>query len=103
MTREIGLRAGAVDLIFRWAKNNNPAGVAGLWVQVGDKGLERPPQYPKKTADSNQGGAECGAPPTLSTITDPDLARVAKAWADLPEPVRRGILAMVEAAKGEGA
>jgi hypothetical protein len=27
---------------------------------------------------------------------DPALARVAAAWADLPEPVRRGIVAMVE-------
>lgn len=67
---------------------------------MGEAGTEHPPQNPKKTADSEQGGAECGALPASSTTTDPDLARVAKAWVDLPEPVRRGILAMVEAAKG---
>lgn len=70
---------------------------------MGEAGFEHPAQNPKKTANSDQGGAECGAPPAFSTITDPDLARVVKAWPDLPEPVRRGILAMVEAAKGEGA
>ncbi len=31
---------------------------------------------------------------------DPDLARVIGAWADLPEALRRGILAMVNADSG---
>jgi hypothetical protein len=33
---------------------------------------------------------------------DPALARVAAAWPDLPEPVRRGIVAMVEGVRGNG-
>jgi len=33
--------------------------------------------------------------------TDPDLARVAAAWAGLPEAVRRGIVAMVEGVGGD--
>jgi hypothetical protein len=32
----------------------------------------------------------------------PDLAAVAAAWPDLPEPIRAGILAMVKAASGLG-
>ena len=32
----------------------------------------------------------------------PDLATVAKAWPDLPEPVKAGILAMVKAADAGG-
>ncbi|QYK49403.1 MAG: hypothetical protein KF838_06010 [Phycisphaeraceae bacterium] len=34
-----------------------------------------------------------------STPTDPDLARVVGAWADLPPALRAGILAMIEAAR----
>jgi len=30
---------------------------------------------------------------------DPDLARLLTAWPDLPEPIRRGILALVEAVR----
>jgi hypothetical protein len=29
---------------------------------------------------------------------DPDLARVLNAWPDLPEPIRRAVLALVETA-----
>ena len=34
-------------------------------------------------------------------ILPPDLAAVADAWPDLPEPIRAGILAMVKAASKE--
>jgi hypothetical protein len=34
--------------------------------------------------------------------TDPDLADVVAAWDRLPEAVRAGIVAMVQAARGEG-
>jgi len=61
------------------------------------RGREHPQQTPKKTADSQPGGAESGALPTLSPKTDPDLARLTAAWPDLPEPVRRGIMAMIDA------
>ena len=66
-------------------------------------GLEHPTKTTGNIAPSETGGAESGAPAALTAISDPALAALIDAWADLPEPVRRGILAMVEAAKGEGA
>ena len=48
----------------------------------------------EKVTDS--GGAESGADsPDLAQI-DPDLAKVVRAWPELPEAVRVGILAMVK-------
>ncbi len=38
----------------------------------------------------------------LSAQNHPDLAAVVAAWADLPEAVRVGIVAMVKAARGDG-
>jgi hypothetical protein len=32
------------------------------------------------------------------TLADPDLARVVEAWPDLPEPIRRAVLALIGAA-----
>ncbi len=78
-----------------------PVGFSAVYAPP--RGLEHPPQTPEKTADPQPGGAESGALPTLSPKTDPELFALIDAWADLSEPVRRGILAMVEAAKGEGA
>lgn len=63
-------------------------------------GLEHSPQTSEKTADSQPGGAESGAPAARTVVSDPELATLVDAWADLPDPVRRGILAMIEAAKG---
>lgn len=37
--------------------------------------------------------------PTDSRSTDPDLAALVAAWPTLPEPVRAGILALIEASK----
>jgi len=36
--------------------------------------------------------------PLASSKIDPDLAWLVTAWPDLPEAIRRGIVAMVEAA-----
>jgi hypothetical protein len=36
--------------------------------------------------------------PTDACKTDPDLAAVVEAWTELPEAIKAGILAMVEAA-----
>ncbi len=38
--------------------------------------------------------------PTDTCKTDPDLAAIVAAWPHLPEALKRGILAMVKAAKG---
>ncbi|WP_372922185.1 hypothetical protein [Roseovarius sp.] len=64
------------------------------------EGTEHPQQNSGETAHSHSGGAESGARPDLSPIVAPELAGLIDAWADLPEPVRRGILAMAEASKG---
>jgi hypothetical protein len=64
-------------------------------------GSEHPQQNSRNIANSESGGAESGARPDLSPNIAPELAGLIDAWASLPEPVRRGILAMVEAAKGE--
>ena len=53
--------------------------------------------------------AEQAFPPTTSAdtpvpdalpdaLTDPDLARVIEAWATLPEPIRRAMVALIAAA-----
>jgi hypothetical protein len=39
--------------------------------------------------------AENGENPT--SVTDPDLARLIEVWPSLPDAIRRGILAMVNA------
>ncbi len=56
-----------------------------------------------KTANSGQGAAESGAVGARNRTHDPELAAVVAAWADLPEAVRAGIVAMVRAASnGDG-
>ena len=47
---------------------------------------------------ANQGGAESGAVDTEKAPIDPDLARLINAWPNLPEAIRAGIVAMVNAA-----
>ena len=52
-----------------------------------------------KQADSETRAAPCAAQDAQAHAIDPALAALIDAWTDLPEPVRRGILAMVEAAR----
>ena len=47
---------------------------------------------------SESGGAESGADRPIFEHFSPDLQQVIDAWADLPEAVRTGIVAMVKAA-----
>ena len=68
---------------------------------MGAAGSEHPAQNPKKKPFSNGGGAESGAVPASPALSDPELARLIAAWSSLSPVVKRGILAMVEAAKGE--
>jgi len=65
-------------------------------------GSEHPTQNSRNIAHPESGGAESGARPALSPNITPELAGLIDAWTSLPEPVRRGILAMVAAAKGTG-
>ncbi len=63
------------------------------------------PENKANTVDSDQSGAKSGAfgsdsthATTPPTPTDPDLAAVVAAWADLPPAIRAGVLALVKAA-----
>ncbi len=79
---------------------------------MGVTGLELPPETSGKSCDSDSrgnksgnipgGDGSAGDPPSApQTPDDPELAAVVEAWADLPDAVRAGILAMVRAAGGE--
>jgi hypothetical protein len=69
---------------------------------MGPEGLEHLPKPSGKTDILDTGGANCGAFPDTSAPSGPsasDISRVVEAWPSLPEAVRRGIVAMVEAAR----
>jgi hypothetical protein len=67
---------------------------------MGVAGFEPSQKNSEKTTKSWQRGAKCGALPLSSLIQAPDLARLVVASADLPAPIRKGILGMVDAVKG---
>ena len=52
---------------------------------------------PKPANTSGDGVAPHGPLHVPAGPTDPDLARVVAAWPELPEPIRRAVLALVEA------
>ena len=59
------------------------------------------------TEGVDESGAESGALPgdsdpnrTPATPTDPQLAAVVAAWPNLPEPIRRAVLALIGAGGG---
>ena len=49
------------------------------------------------------GAAKCAAPDADSSPIDPDLQSIIERWHDLSEPIKAGILAMVQAAGGADA
>ena len=65
---------------------------------IGATGLERPHDSSQETDNPLSGGADSGALPSL----DPRLVALIDAWPRLPEPIRAGIAAMLEAARREG-
>ena len=69
---------------------------------MGDTGLEPVNITGCKKQRPPVGGAESGAVGNNSTATDPDLAKVVEAWPRLPEPIKRAILAMIEASGQPG-
>ena len=66
---------------------------------MGKRGLEHTPNSPKNTHNPELGGAESGADCTnpLTPGADSNLARLIEAWPTLPEPIRAGIVAMIDA------
>ena len=91
---------------------------------MGPGGLEPSPKTPGFSRIPDPGGAESGALPDDPTpgagghtpadlddlvladdanpLDDPDLERLVNAWADLAEPIKRGIVALLDAACGNG-
>lgn len=62
------------------------------------RGVEQQADSTGKSTVRNQSGAESGALGAQNAPADPDLARVVAAWPRLPEPMRRAILALIDAA-----
>jgi hypothetical protein len=62
-------------------------------------GIETPVISPEKTPLSAEGGAESGAPAVPTRPIDPALATLIDAWETLPDVVRAGIVALVNAAQ----
>ncbi|MCC7193488.1 MAG: hypothetical protein IT444_11965 [Phycisphaeraceae bacterium] len=54
----------------------------------------------EKQADFEISAAPCAARDAQAHAIDPTIATLINAWDNLPEPVRAGILAMIQAAKG---
>ncbi len=69
-----------------------------LLKKVGLRGVEQPPETPKKMRVSILSGAESGALDARKVESQPDLAMVIEAWPNLPAAIRAGILAIVRAA-----
>lgn len=71
---------------------------------IGGPGPELTPETPGKSHDSETRGNKSGNIPADQTDTttpeDARLAAVARAWPELPEAVRAGIMAMVSASQG---
>ena len=61
-----------------------------------DRGLERTPNSPQKTANSETGGAEAGAVDAQNRLNDPSLASLIDAWPTLPQTVRDEIVALTQ-------
>jgi len=63
-----------------------------------DRGLELPQKYAGNTGFCPPGGAESGALCAPAAHFAPDLIAVIQAWPNLPEALKAGILAMIQAA-----
>jgi hypothetical protein len=63
-------------------------------------GIEPPANSPENTTLSPEGGAKSGSAAVEIRPIDPDLARVVTAWPELPEAIRRAVLALVNSTAG---
>ena len=71
--------------------------------EVVGAGLEHPAKSSGNDGGGGQSGAECGALGAPNAPLDPDLAVVVDAWPKLPDAIKAGILAIVTAARRDGA
>ena len=58
-------------------------------------------KFPEKYANSESGGAKCGARDVASIVSNPELAQLVDVWTFLPTTIRRGIMAMVQEIRRE--
>ncbi len=65
-------------------------------------GLELPRESSGKTHIPIRGGAESGALDASDIPVDPELKHLIDVWPNLPNVIRAGILAMIDAAKAGG-
>jgi hypothetical protein len=85
-------------------RSRKPAGggVRDSKAELPPAGFEQPSGSSEKSPNMQRGGAESGATlhdsPATKPPTDPNLARIIEAWPKLSEPLKRGILALVESA-----
>ena len=64
---------------------------------MGDEGLELYPDFTGKTELLKAGAAESGAVDAGKAPCDANLREIIEAWPALPESIKAGILAMVQA------
>ncbi len=64
---------------------------------MGRTGLEQTGKTLGNSGNSERSGADSGADPVNSLQIDPDLQRLIDSWPNLPEAVKAGIAAMVNA------
>ena len=68
---------------------------------MGRAGPEHPPVTVSKTLISEGGGAKSDAHNAPKPVQDPDLAKVVKAWPELPEHIKAAIKALIQTHKPE--
>ena len=82
---------------------------AGEEIRTPDVQLGKLETHPVSAAESRVSGGDTASPSSSSSSStanwplDDDLRRLIDAWPTLPEPMRAGILAMVEAAAKDNA
>jgi len=69
--------------------------------EIPPRGVEQPHNPSKKTPGSETGGAESGAQRAPNGPIDPQLKQVIDAWSNLPQAVKAGILAMIDATQAK--
>ena len=86
-------------------KRPNAAAVVRGGVEPPTLGFSVTEQTAKSSGDttiSASAGANAGAVETKTAHDDPDLQAIIDAWPALPEAIKAGIVAMVQAAGGGG-
>src|SRR5262249_37780730 len=100
--RTPGGGAGSVDVIGRKAGRAlpSPSRTRTYNKPVNSRNMPGPNPLPANTSDDGAPGVALCLAQTEETPIDPDLLRVVQAWPDLPDAIRRAVLALVSSASG---